>query len=403
MVIIGRRLQMAVQMINALKKYYQPKGSNTACIYTYNAYSMSDVYKILGDIGQNVFKKTGDSVGRPFWFRGQEEEQYMLLPSLYRERENKVNKQSSYSTFSLAEEYRHQNFSARVSHLTHSAPKSRVEWQEVLQHHFGKTRFMDWSESLETAVNFALEPFIDTKDTLNNEIKRAKITPGIWIVDPYALNEHVYDFFADEKNYAYVDKALASLFPGGAKRRKVGKRIQEELTANKDIYFNFDDSKVLDVAINGIVSVCVLDEYCHYNAKHMEHRIERREFNPFFYLLVRYYADALPVKAALNKSLLPPLASIQPYHSERIRTQRGAFTIFPNYYRTGGTKHFSGTRMDILALESQKGICNCLCNIRLCDPVRIAKELIYAGERWPVIYPDIQVYADYLETKKYFV
>ncbi len=393
---------MALNMVNSLINYYRSNVSGTN-IYSYSAYSMSDVYKILEDIGQNVFQRSGAAFGRPFWFRGQEREDYMLLPSLYRERENEENKTKYYSTFSLAEEYRHQNFAARVSHLTQSGPKSRVEWQEVLQHHFGKTRFMDWSESLETAINFALEPYIDTKNTWDNQNKRSINTPGIWVVDPYRMNEHVYDFFADANNDAFIGKALVKLFPDGNKRKKIKEELQRELTAQKSIYFNFDNSKIHDVAINGIVSVCVLDEYCHYNAEHLENMIVSREFNPFFYLLVRYYADALPVEAELNKGLLPPLASIQPYHSERIRAQRGTFTIFPNYYRSDKAKQFAGTKMDVIALETQKGINDCFCNIRLCDPVRIAKELIYAGERWPEIYPDIQVYANYLETEKFFV
>ncbi len=393
---------MASKMVNSLKSYYKSKVSGTS-IYSYNAYSIADVYKILEDIGQNVFQKTGEAFGRPFWFRGQEREDFMLIPSLYRERENEENETEYYSTISLAEEYRHQNFAARVSHLTQSGPKSRVEWQEVLQHHLGKTRFMDWSESLGTAVNFALEPFIDTKDTLDNEIKRSRITPGIWVMDPYRINEHVYDFFADANNRKYIEKALVKLFQDTKKTKRVTKEIQKDLADHKAIYFNFDNSKILDIAINGIVSVCVLDEYCHYNAEHLGNMIESKEFNPFFYLLVRYYADALAVQAEVNKELLPPLASVQPYHSERIRAQRGTFTIFPNYYRTKNAKQFTGTKMDIIALESQKRINDCFCNIRLCDPVRIAKELIYAGERWPEIYPDIQVYANYLETKKFFV
>lgn len=386
-------------MVNSLKDCYKSEEPGTG-IYSYNAYSVSDVYRILEGIGQNVFQRAGESFGRPLWFRGQESEDYQLLPSLYRERENKENEAKLYSTYSLAEEYRHQNFAARVNHLMQSAPKNRVEWQEVLQHHFGKTRFMDWSESLETAMNFALEPFIDTKDTLDNQTKRCTITPGIWVVDPYRMNELVYDFFAEDGNHSYIEKALLKLFPDGNKREQIKEGIQKELKAHKNIYFNFDSAKTLDVAINGIVSVCVLDEYCHYNAEHLGNMIESREFNPFFYLLVRYYADALPVEADLGKGLLPPLASIQPYHSERIRAQRGTFTIFPNYCRTGKAKQFAGTKMDVIALESQKG---CLCHIRLCDPVRIARELIYAGERWPEIYPDIQVYANYLETKKFFV
>lgn len=393
---------MALNIISSIMEYYGQKDSD-ACIRSYNAYSMSDVYHILSIVGEEVFKNTGDIIGRPLWFRGQESEEYILLPSLYRDRENKPNKKTSYSTLSLAEEYRHQNFSARVNHLTQTHPNSRVEWQEVLQHHFGKTRFMDWSESVETAVNFALEPFLDTKDSEDNRRKRSTTTPMIWVLNPYQLNEHVYDFFADESNLGYVEKALQNLFHIGKDSISMGCRIQEELRNNKDIYFNFDENNTIDVAINGLVSVCILDEHYHYNAEHMKNMLYQHEFNPFFYLIVRYYADALPVKADLNKTVLPPIASIQPYHSERIRAQRGTFTIFPNYWRTDTAKQFAGTPMDIIAMESQECILDCFCNIRLCDPVKIARELIYAGERWPEIYPDIQRYADYLETKKFFL
>ena len=393
---------MARELISAINKYYASKGSGT-CIPRYNAYSMSDVYSALNDIGQNVFKNIGRTFGRPLWFRGQDKEEYKLVPSLFRDRENQQNAKGSYSMLSLAEEYRHQNFSARVNHLTQSHPKSRVEWQEVLQHHFGKTRFMDWSESVETAMNFALESFIDTKDTEDNCRKRSTVTPGIWVVNPYRLNEHVYDFFAESSNEAYIEKALRNIMPNSGDRKTIASDISKELMGNKAIYFNFGAEGVLDIAINGLVSVCILDEHYHYNAEHMKQLLECHEFNPFFYLIVRYYADALPVEADIGNRLLPPIASIQPYHSERIRAQRGTFTIFPNYCRTDASKQFARTEMDVVAIEYQSSIRDCFCYIRLCDPVRIANELIYAGERRPELYPDMQTYADYLETKSFFV
>ncbi len=392
---------MPKNIIQSLKQYYSTKNASPN-IHTYNAYSMSDVYCILGDIGENVFRNTKKAIGRPLWFRGQENENYTLLPSLYRGRKNRVNATNTYSKISLAEEYRHQNFSARVNHLTSTSPKSRVEWQEVLQHHFGKTRFMDWSESLETAVHFALEPFVDTKNTQDNRIRRATNTPGIWVLNPYRLNEHVYDFFADTVNAKYVDGALKNLFTNSELGKMVSK-MQQALKENKDLYFNFGDEEMIDVAINGFLSICILDEHYHYNAGNMKQMLKEFEFNPFFYLAVRYYADALSVDADINTKLLPPLASVQPYHSERIRAQRGTFTIFPNYCRTEEAAQLAGTKMDVVAIESQKSIADCFCNIRLCDPVRIAKELIYAGERRPEVYPDIQIYADYLETDEMFL
>ncbi len=392
---------MAERFISKIDDYYGKRFSGT-CISKYNAYSMADVYKALSDIGQNVFKSTNDAFGRPLWFRGQGTEAYVLVPSLFRDRENIQNANQSYSTLSLAEEYRHQNFSARVNHLTQTHLQSRVEWQELLQHHFGKTRFMDWSESVETAVNFALEPFIDTKDTEDNRRKRAGLTPGIWIVNPYRLNERVYDFFTDVSNELYIEKALKNIVPNSARRIAMAAAIRNELKNNKDIYFNFSSEKVIDIAINGLVSVCILDEHYHYNAEHMEQMLANCEFNPFFYLIVRYYADALPVEADVGSALLPPIASVQPYHSERIRAQRGTFTIFPNYCRTEAAMQFANTKMDVVAIESQRSLSECFCHIRLCDPARIAKELIYAGERRTEMYPDIQAYADYLEAGRFF-
>lgn len=56
------------------------------------------------------------------------------------------------------------------------------------------------------------------------------------------------------------------------------------------------------------------------------------EYNPFFYLCMRYYGDVLPVCINQNgEDNLPPLAVLHQYQRERIRSQRGTFTIFPNY------------------------------------------------------------------------
>lgn len=400
---------------NALKQYYQEKRSDeSGHIISYDAYSMSDIYTILREIGRENEEEEKEeeeqeefhnSIIRPLWFRGQSKEKFALLPSLFRGRTNKKNEKCSYSTLSLAEEYRHQNLSARVNHLTPTHLSSRVEWQEIFQHHFGKTRFMDWSESVETALNFALEPFIDTKDTEDNRINRSSMTPGIWVLNPYRLNEKVYDYCCDdEKGLALIRNSLENLFSCPSYEiDNLAKEIRKEMTNNKAIYFNIDSENVIDPAINGLVSVCVLDKYYHYNAERIQKMLKNFEFNPFFFLLVRYYADALPVEADVNATLLPPLASIQPYHSERIRAQRGTFTIFPNYYRTKEAESLMGTKMDVIPIESQKYISNCFYYIRLCDHVRIARELIYAGERRPVLYPDIQVYADYLETQEFFL
>lgn len=379
---------------------------NNPHVKRYNVYSAADIYSILYDINQSFFSNS--FVGRPLWFRGQSFEHYRLLPSLYRNRENKTaDGLKMYSRLSLAEEYRYQNIAARVNHLIDTGPNSRVEWQEVLQHHFGKTRFMDWSESLRTALDFALEAFIDTLDNEKNAAHRAQMTPVVWVLNPYRLNEHIYDFFAEDSPKAkeLIKKALTNVIYTESQREKLAKNIQEELKRHKDIYFNLGDKEAsIDITIDGIVSACILDKHYHYNAEHMKNMLKSYEFNPFFFLLVRFYTDALPIEVKLDhQMILPPLASIQPYHSERIRAQRGTFTIFPNYCREEEALHIADTELDRILIESQKEISDCFCQLRLCDPNRITRDLICAGERRPELYPDIQIYADYLEAQKFHI
>lgn len=386
---------------DAIVEYY--KAEPEGCISTYNVYSISDVYQILDNVRGHAFGiNLNDSFGRPLWFRGQNDDK-SLVPSLYRTRDNQCNSEGSYSKISLAEGYRFQNFSARVTHLAPTPLKSKMEWQELLQHHFGKTRFMDWSESVKTAISFALEAFIDTKDDKQKAYNRSTATPVVWVLNPYQLNEHIYDFFSSTpQGLDFIKKSLETLYSPD-KIAPLAYRIKNELKTYKNVYFNFTDNGNVDITINGLINMCMLDDYYRTHAYNMANLLEKYEFNPFFYLLVRYYADALPVNATVNTDLLPPLASVQPYHSERIRAQRGTFTIFPNYYRSEEICEFAGTPLDIIPIDSQRMIADCFCKIRLCDPVQISRELISAGERRPEIYPDIQIYADYIETQSFFV
>lgn len=109
-----------------------------------------------------------------------------------------------YSNNHLREDYRFQSFMARnFDNINYKMPQYVIEWQEVMQHFFTKTRLMDWSESLTVAMEFALESFITpVKDRETSE--RCKVAePVVWILRPDMLNEQVYKAFTVDSKLIY--------------------------------------------------------------------------------------------------------------------------------------------------------------------------------------------------------
>ena len=62
-----------------------------------------------------------------------------------------------------------------------------------MQHFFSKTRLMDWSESLFSALEFSMEGFLIPYKNLDILNKRRKMQPVLLILQPNQLNEKFYD------------------------------------------------------------------------------------------------------------------------------------------------------------------------------------------------------------------
>lgn len=129
--------------------------------------------------------------------------------------------------------------------------------------------------------------------------------------------------------------------------------------------------------------------------------LEHLEFNPFFYLCLRLYADALPVEVHTGDNILPPLAILHQYQSERIRAQRGAFAIFPNYSLDQSAKKYKNLGYDCRMLENQSYIADCLYEIRILNPNQVARDLLYSGERRTELYPENEYYVHTMEAAKF--
>lgn len=369
---------------------------------TFEVFSMNDFYNATNSLCMDLVP------GQPVWYRGANNYTHNLIPSLYRENDNTFNCNGTSSQFSLREDYRLQNFKSRVYHNVNTNPSNKVEWQALYQHHWGKTRMLDWSESALTALTFALEPFIDPRDRLDLDYKRHRLDPCIWVLSPTKLNEKVYDFFSN--NIDKMPNIFSDLYEP-LNLTRISKNIKSLVndTNSKKVYFssNSGSSKALkDISLDRIFSLCVIDDSIKNNLARLPKMLKTGEFNPFFYFISRIYSDAFP--AYIDDSnpkleLLPPLAILHPYQSERIRAQRGTFTIFPVYQETERISFYKSRNKDYRAMDINPMLSDCLYCIRLMDPENISKEILLTGARHTQLYPDNEFFVHTLEAKTFHV
>ena len=372
-----------------------------------NKFVVCDDFESKGNNKKNKNKLEKPSLS-PLWFRGQEYNYYYLFPSAFREIGIDFKSDENYTKHHLLEEYRYQVFKSRGYDHVNTAPESRIEWEEIMQHHFTYTRLMDWSESAVTSLIFALESYIDPKDDANLRYRRENCTPAVWVLSPFKLNRKVFNVITEKDEIAdYMDRALSDVFADSRERMKLSRKLSKELTNNPSTYFS-DYNNENRCTLSGIVGLSVLENYRQSNGYRIKELIRQNEYNMFFYMLSRYYTDGVPVSVKL-KNQLPPLATLHPYHSNRIKAQRGAFTVFP-YYGEGNDESenkkirlLKTANMDIRLLEYQDGAGEYLYKIRLLNPEKIAKQLLISGSRRSSVYPELQNYSDDIESKKYHV
>lgn len=360
----------------------------------YYANSLEDVIKYVNMVEEDIIGRCGN-MSEAMWFRGHEYAHYNLEPNIFRNAEYKYNDNKTYSNNHLREDYRYQHFKAKNYDKTdYREPHSVIEWQEVMQHFFTKTRLMDWSENLFSALEFALEAFLIPYSNPEINIRRHSGQPTVWILSPSLLNDGVYSSMVDEKNLGILEKAL-----DGMETENI-KKIRMELMNNKDIYFSVD--KKDERKISNIICLAALEDLKKSYGIREREALEKMEINPFFYLLLRIFSDGIPVGAGT----IPPLAIIHPYHSQRIKSQKGVFTIFP-YYIPGDDdikiKKMLGNNFNPIAMEYMDNCRNCLYEIQLLNPYRIAEQMREMGFKSSDLYPDSQRVAQDMENTNFYL
>ncbi len=355
-------------------------------IKRYSAYSLAELIEIISNMAEDPA-----SADDPLWFRGHNLFHYKLLPTALRSfSSGMINELDSYNSLNLTEDSKLQVFKSRSWHLLQEKPRTKMEWMALYRHYGGSTRLLDWSESLWTALSFALDAFLSDS---GNSRSRDAATPAIWVLRPIRLNQVVFDFIKnDDHKETYIKHAIKPLesIPGAKSNLT---NVLSTIISN-DIY-NLWPTNVSGV---GIPNLSVIDERRIQMEGNLAGYLAAGEFNPFFYLCLRYYNDAYPIVVNQLNDVLPPLSIYHHYQSDRMRNQKGAFTIFPNYHLKGDMASAKELSYDCRCMENQNAINSTLFEIRLLNPTRIAKDFIRLGASREEIYPESEIVVRHMES-----
>lgn len=325
------------------------------------------------------------------WFRGMSNIAYSLVPSVFRTdtRAKRLSQNINYTKLHYAEDIRTQHYIAKNYHLLASEPSSRVEWLEVMQHHQVNTRVLDWSESSIHSLLFALEVFFD--NSRFNEEQRKTCVPCVWVLNPQKLNKKIVRELAQNKDM--IGDLLKDLNIDLDEKNI----IMENIEKYKDLK-NYAETKETG-HIDYIFNISSINDEIFRDRIRIKELLKTGEvLNPLYYFLARIYSDGY----LLSKRKLPPLCVVHPYHSERIKAQKGVFSVFPFYEEQEEDDILRKNKINPDAFEHNLMAQDCLYQILIRNPQKIALQLMENGMNDSWLYPEMPIVSSEIENHKIF-
>jgi len=348
--------------------------------------SLDEYIKAVVDMSKS-FSDSPDSHSL-LWYRGHENSNYLLTPSIFRGTSNAVNtiqNKKNYTSFHLRQDMRLQQFHAKNYHFLKNDGLNTMEWMAVAQHYGVKTRLLDWSTSAMHALLFALERLFKLGD-----VSKSEFSPCVWVLQPQELNKRIKDIIVDKRED--IRNAIIKADQSIIQVSTIDKLGELLMDLQKDEYKNIylESDRIEDKHMNYIYNLAYFEELLGLVSKNPQVAYSGNYVNPLYCVLAKIYVDGLVLKG----TDLPPLATIYPYHSDRIKAQQGVFTIFP--FPNDRDNAESNVENDVCMEYSKytKGILN---KIIIKSPEKIANELRTIGAHRSWLYPESPIVADEIE------
>ena len=305
------------------------------------------------------------------WYRGHESYDHQLLPTLYRNKTvNFISDDDySYNSIHMAEQMRIQQYYARDYPFIKDSGNNTVEWLGMGQHFGMNTRFLDWSLSAIHSIMFALGKYVEDPEYKGGEI------PCLWVLKPQKMNQMITDrvlfskncYEAFTKRYLQDPRELDALNALEASIKKIPDEFRKVfIESNPENKWQHMDY---------IYNISYFDRLLAMVKHNPRMAFTGNVINPLFLFLSMIYIDGTKIEdEAVRRT---PLAVIHPLNSERIREQKGVFTVFPFPNKTDYAN--AQDSLEYMRMERNPYLKGSLCKIALLHPRKICNELKTLG------------------------
>lgn len=354
-------------------------------------YHLKDYVECISELGERY--RLNEQTPPVLWSRGHRCQDWVLKPTLLRNvpLDQKKHIKGNASGRALQEEMRRQHYIARNYHFLSKDPDTRLDWMELMQHHGVHTRLLDWSESVFHSLLFSLECFFDGSKYRKKE--RIESSPCVWVFEPIGWNRKVLKKLLKESDV--IRSCTGALLAGtNNMRKKVILNRFEELKNVAPDYMKMQKASHLE----GIFNLSAIEEEIKkFRKEELEYLLKNGEYYYcLFFLLNQVYLTT----KTWELDQVMPLAIVESYHSERIRAQKGAFTIFPYYKETSEMTNLEKVGIELDAMENMHNGSRFLHKILICNQDEVAFEIMNAGLNVSWLYPEMPVVANAIENRR---